>query len=298
MSSLVVDGLRYALRTGGDGPPVLLLHGFTGRGSDWARFLPALRRRHRTIAVDLPGHGRSETASDPTRHGLDRMAADLAAFLRALDAVPAAVLGYSMGARVALRLALDHPRVVERLVLESPSAGIADATERARRRARDEALALLVERAGIAAFVDAWQAQPLFASQAALSPSARANLRRRRLANRPAGLAASLRWAGQGTMTPLHDRLGEIGVPTLVIAGGLDPTGLARARAIAAAIPDARLAIIDEAGHTPHLERPSAFRRLIVDFLDRTPGSDASPAPAPSPGPAPAAPTPMRRRPQ
>ena len=282
MSSLVVDGLRLAVRTGGDGPPVLLLHGFTGRGSDWARFLPALRRRHRTIAVDLPGHGRSETPADPARHGLERIAADLATLLRALDAAPAAVLGYSMGARVALRLALDVPRVVERLVLESPSAGIADAVERARRRARDEALARLLEGEGIVAFVDAWQAQPLFASQAALSPSARANLRRRRLANRPAGLAASLRWAGQGTMVPLHDRLGEIRVPTLIIAGGLDPTGLARARAIAAAIPDARLAIVDEAGHAPHLERPAVFRRLIVDFLDRPPGADAGPAPAPS----------------
>lgn len=282
MSSLVVDGLRYALQTGGDGPPILLLHGFTGRGSDWARFLPAFRRRHRTITVDLPGHGRSEAPADPARHGLERIAADLATLLRALDAAPAAVLGYSMGARVALRLALDQPRVVERLVLESPSAGIADAVERARRRARDEALARLLEGEGTVAFVDAWQAQPLFASQAALGPSVRANLRRRRLANRPAGLAASLRGAGQGTMEPLHDRLGEIRVPTLIIAGRLDPTGLKRASEIAAAIPAARLAIVDQAGHAPHLERPAPFRRLVVDFLDRPPGADAGPAPAPS----------------
>lgn len=282
MSSLVVDGLRYAYQVGGYGPPILLLHGFTGRGSDWARFLPALRRRHRTIAVDLPGHGRSETPADPARHRLEQIAADLATILRTLDAAPAAVVGYSMGARVALRLALDAPGVVERLVLESPSAGIADAAERVRRQARDEALARLLEGEGIAAFVDAWQAQPLFASQAALAPSARANLRRRRLANRPAGLAASLRGAGQGTMAPLHDRLGEIRVPTLIIAGALDPTGLARARAIAAAIPDARLAIVDEAGHAPHLERPAAFRRLIVDSMDQPPGADAGPAPAPS----------------
>ncbi len=308
MSSLVVDGLRLAFRIGGDGPPILLLHGFTGRGSDWARFLPALRRRHRTIVVDLPGHGRSGAPPDPARHGLEPTAADLAALLRTLDAVPAAVLGYSMGARVALRLALDHPLVVERLVLESPSAGIADPAERARRRARDEALARLVEQDGIGAFVDAWEAQPLFASQAGLSPSVRADLRRRRLANRPAGLAASLRWAGQGTMTPVHERLGEISVPALVIAGVLDPAGLARATAIAAAIHGARLATIDEAGHAPHLERPEAFRRLIVGFLDGTPGSSASPAPARAPAPAPAlapipaaapaVPAPKRRRPQ
>ena len=310
MSSLVVDGLRLAVRIGGDGPPILLLHGFTGRGSDWARFLPALRRRHRTIVVDLPGHGRSGTPPDPARHGLERTAADLAALLRTLDAVPAAVLGYSMGARVALRLALDHPLVVERLVLESPSAGIADPAERARRRVRDEALGRLVEQDGISAFVDAWEAQPLFASQAGLSPAVRADLRRRRLGNRPAGLAASLRWAGQGTMTPLHERLGEIRVPALVIAGGLDPAGLARAAAIAAAIHGARLATVDEAGHAPHLERPEAFRRLIVGFLDGAPGSNASPAPARAPAPvpasalapipaaAPASPAPKRRRPQ
>lgn len=281
MSSLAIDGLRYALQTGGHGAPILLLHGFTGRGSDWARLVPVLRRTHRTIAVDLPGHGRSEAPADPARHGLERIAADLATLLRTLGAVPAAVLGYSMGARVALRLALDAPGVVERLVLESPSAGIADPAERARRRARDEALARLLERDGIAAFVDAWQAQPLFASQAALRPSVRATVRRRRLANRPAGLAASLRGAGQGTMTPLHDRLGEIRVPALIIAGALDPTGLARARVIAAAIPDARLAIVEGAGHAPHLERPAIVRQLIVDFLDRPPGADAGLTPAP-----------------
>ena len=302
MSSLVIDGLRYALQTGGDGPPILLLHGFTGRGSDWARFLPVLRRGHRTIAVDLPGHGRSEAPADPARGGLERIAADLATLLGVLDAVPAAVVGYSMGARVALRLVLDAPRVVERLVLESPSAGILDAAERARRQARDEALARFLEGEGIAAFLDAWLAQPLFASQAALPASTRANLRRRRLGNLPAGLAASLRGAGQGTMAPLHDRLGEIRVPTLIIAGRLDPAGLERARAIAAAIPDARLAVVERAGHAPHLERPALFRRLVVDFLDRPPGADAGRAPdvgrAPDAGRAPARSRPAHLQPR
>ena len=120
---------------------------------------------------------------------------------------------------------------------------------------------------GIEAFVAEWEAQPIFATQLALPPARAARIRRIRLANRPAGLAASLRGAGQGTMEPLGDRLAEVSARTLVIAGALDDIGRPRAEAVAAGIPGARLAVIDGSGHTPHDERPAAFRRLALDFL-------------------------------
>ena len=74
-------------------------------------------------------------------------------------------------------------------------------------------------------------------------------------------------------MEPLHDRLAEVRAPTLVIAGALDPTGCDRAAAIAAGIPGARLAVVADAGHTPHLETPSTFRSLAIDFLKEDPAA-------------------------
>ena len=104
--------------------------------------------------------------------------------------------------------------------------------------------------------MDEWERQPVFASHRQLPAATAARLRSERLRNRPAGLAASLRGAGQGVMAPLHDRLGEVRAPTLVIAGALDPAGCARAEAVAAGIPDARFEVLAGAGHTPHLETP------------------------------------------
>src|SRR3954449_6198310 len=96
----------------------------------------------------------------------------------------------------------------------------------------------------------------------------RARLHADRLRNRPAGLATSLRAAGQGAMEPLEDRLLRGVAPTLVIAGALDAAGRARATDITARIPGARLAIVENAGHTPHLETPVRFRTLAAHFLE------------------------------
>jgi 2-succinyl-6-hydroxy-2,4-cyclohexadiene-1-carboxylate synthase len=274
VTRIAEDGARYEVRAGGDGPAVLLLHGFTGRGADWAPFLPALRRRSRAIVVDLLGHGSSDAPADPYRHALERQAADLAAILRELGAAPAAVVGYSFGARVALQLAVDRPDVVRALVLESPTAGIADPAERALRVTADEDLADSIERDGIEAFVDTWwETSPVFASERGLSPATRARFRAGRLRNRPEGLATSLRGAGQGAMTPLHPRLPAIAVPTLVVAGALDPAGAARARAVADAVPGARLEILAGVGHAAHRESAASFRRLVLDYLQEVPAA-------------------------
>ncbi len=266
---MMVDGLRWEVRVAGPAGarPVLLLHGFTGRGTAWGGHAAAFRHAGlRTISVDLPGHGRSGTPGDPARITVERTADDLATILAALHATPASVLGYSLGARIALRLAVAHPEAVARLVLESPSAGIEDTEARETRRRADDDLAASIERDGIAAFVDRWEHGPVFATHAPLDPRTAARQRAIRLANRPDGLAASLRAAGQGAMTPLHDRLAAVTAPTLAIAGSLDPAR-PRAEQVAAGIPAARLAVIDGTGHTPHLERPAAFRRLALEFL-------------------------------
>lgn len=268
MTSVEVNGVQLAYDMVGEGPPLLLLHGFTGSAGTWSMLLPALAERHRVIAPDLLGHGRSEAVREPRRYGLDRQADDLAALLSTLGAASADVVGYSMGGRIALRLALDHPKRVERLVLESASPGIADTMARERRAADDEALAVALERDGIEAFVDAWEQQALFASHADLSSEARARLRHERTANDALALAASLRGAGQGAMKPVGGVVPRLHVPALIIAGLLDDAGLRYARSMAESMPEARLEVVDGAAHTPHLERPIAFEALLTSFLD------------------------------
>jgi 2-succinyl-6-hydroxy-2,4-cyclohexadiene-1-carboxylate synthase len=272
--SVDVAGLRWAVRAAGSGPALLLLHGFTGSGRSWEGGLAeaASDSGFRVIAPDLPGHGGTAWRAggagpdEPSRAAIERVADDLAELLRVLGHDRAHVVGYSMGARVALRLAISHPAHVRSLVLEAPSAGIEDAAERAARRAADDALARALERDGIESFVDAWERTPVLAGETRLGPVTRAALREIRLSYDPAGLAASLRAAGQGAMEPLHGRLAEVTAPTLVVVGADDPVR-DRAAAVAAGVPGARLTVIEGAAHAPHLEAPDAFCRLVLDFL-------------------------------
>ena len=264
------DGTTYEVRVGGRrGPSVLLLHGFTGRGADWSPFLPAIQKTCRTVVVDLLGHGRSAAPADPARHAIERQAADLAEILRRLDVAPLFVVGYSMGARVALRLAITEPTLVRGLILESPSAGIADPRERATRTAADAQLADQLERDGLEAFLDAWEALPLFAPERRLPAAIQERIRRDRRRNRPDGLAASLRGAGQGSMEPLFDRLRSVRCPTVVVTGALDTAGVERAVSVARRVPSVRMLILPDRGHAPHRESPARFRRLLVDQLTK-----------------------------
>ena len=225
LSAVHVDGLRWEVRVRGAGTAAAAAPRLHRARHELGRARDRLRRAFRVVVVDLPGHGRTGVAARPAsyerRAHRGRPGRDPPPARRR----PADVVGYSLGARIALRLAVAHPDVVGRLVLESPSAGIEDSHDRAARRAADEAMAEGIERDGIEAFVAAWEAQPIFASQSALPAARAARIRAIRLANRPDGLAASLRGAGQGAMEPLVDRLGEVRAPTLVIAGALDDRG-------------------------------------------------------------------------
>lgn len=264
----VGDGLHLHVVSSGHGAPVLMLHGFTGSSETWAPLREALGARFATLAVDLPGHGRSGAPEDPGRYALGRLAGDIARVLDAFGVERAAVLGYSLGARAALRFALDHPARVAALVLESVSPGIVDPGERAARLASDTVLADAIEREGVARFVDLWEQWPLFATQAALPEATRARLRAQRLANRSRGLANTLRGAGAGAEEPVLDQLATLSAPTLVIAGALDTKYVALGKLVERLMPRARLSVVEAAGHAVHLEQPTAFAALVADFLD------------------------------
>lgn len=244
-----------------------MLHGFTGSTETWASLRAVAEQTHQVIAIDLPGHGNSSAPNDPACYALTRFADDLSRVLDELSIDRTAVLGYSMGGRAALQFALAHPGRVTGLILESMSPGIVDPSERARRRRSDDALADAIESDGIEAFVNRWERLPIWGSQQSVSAEARDRLRAQRLENRQEGLANSLRGAGAGCDEPVHGRLAEIEVPTLLIVGALDSKYVELATAMQKAMSNARLNIIPEAGHAAHFEQPDAFASAVMAFL-------------------------------
>jgi len=261
------EGVALFVEAEGSGPPVVLLHGFTGSGRTLARTARDLRPAFRTIRVDLVGHGRSDAPSDPTAYSMEACAAQVAGAIAATCREPAHLVGYSMGGRAALALAAWHPNRVRSAILVGARAGIPQAAARDERRRRDDALAGALERDGLAAFVDRWMALPLFAGQARLGPGFRAQAREERMRQLPAGLAASLRGMGAGAQPPLFERLAAIRIPVLVVVGEADAPFADVARDLVDRLPDARLARIPAAGHAAHIEEPEAFARLARDFL-------------------------------
>jgi 2-succinyl-6-hydroxy-2,4-cyclohexadiene-1-carboxylate synthase len=245
----------------GAGPPLVLAHGFTQTGLVWGGLAADLAVDHELVLVDLPGHG----GSSDVRADLWRGAALLGEAGGRAD-----YLGYSMGARFCLHLALSRPELVRRLVLVSGTAGIDDAGERAARRAADEALARRLDPGdggppedSVETFVDRWVAGPMFGPV----PDA-VNGTDERKRNTAAGLASSLRLAGTGTQHPLWDRLGELDLPVLIVTGGRDAKFTELGRRLGAALgPKARRVVIDDAGHAPHLQRPDTVAAAVRAFL-------------------------------
>lgn len=262
-----VNGLRLNIEGSGDGAPLLLLHGFTGSSRSllsFARSWPG----YSTLAIDLIGHGESDSPRDAGRYTIDACIEDLTALIDVLGLGKVTLLGYSMGGRVALRFALKRPNLLQALILESASRGIEDEAERQARRASDESLALALERDGLEAFINYWERIPLWVSQASLPAEKRAALREQRLRNSVTGLANSLRGMGAGADPFVTDaELAALNIPTLLLAGALDGKYRDLAFEMGRVLPNASVRIIENAGHAAHFEQPVAFAAAVSEFL-------------------------------
>jgi 2-succinyl-6-hydroxy-2,4-cyclohexadiene-1-carboxylate synthase len=239
--------------------PVALIHGFTNTGACWAPVAAALGARFDVLAPDLRGHG---AASGARPIGLPECANDIVA------AAPERFVlgGYSMGGRVALHLALAHPRRVEALVLIGTTPGIADPVEREARAAQDDALAQDIEGSPIEAFAERWGRNRLFKGQAPeVAEAARAD----RLRNDPAGLAAALRGLGQGACEPVWNRLPELRMPVALVVGERDAKYRKLAERMAVALPRAELLAVPATGHAVHLEAPAIVAQAIGQAASR-----------------------------
>ncbi len=249
----------------GDGEPsVMMLHGFTLTGM---MFEPIADRTALSIhAPDLPGHGK--TTIEPT---FDEVVKSLALYLQHHGPMP--IIGYSLGGRIGVQVALDHPDLVPLLVLISTSFGIEDPQARADRADRETALAQSIRKGTIEGFIDRWLTHPV-AAPCGLDPATSTWDRSVRLENTVEGLAAALEGLGQGQQDWLGDVAQSLPMHVISVTGSRDATYSALAAAwCAAAAPDGPSrchVVVPRAGHNLIVEQPDHIAPLIEDLL--TPG--------------------------
>ena len=242
----------YHESSGNGSRKICLVHGFTQTGKSWTQAANAIANTTCTF-IDAPDHGESQGTSLTLQESGDAIAKV------AQDMV---LVGYSMGARMALHAAIQHPQSMTGLVLVSGTPGIEDESERAARVQTDDALAQHIEAVGTSVFIEEWIRQPLFANSEFGDDEIRDRCR-----NTAASLANSLRTCGTGQQEPLWSRLHEIDIPVLLIAGSQDAKFTAIATRMHELIPQSTLSILDKAGHNAHLDQPIAFGESINLWL-------------------------------
>jgi 2-succinyl-6-hydroxy-2,4-cyclohexadiene-1-carboxylate synthase len=241
---------------------VTLLHGFTLGGASWDDLVSRLPEGWRFIAPDLRGHGRARVAPCT----MDDCAADLVALWDRLGVDRSHVVGYSMGGRLALHVAVNLPERTRSLLTIGAHAGLTGDARESRKR-RDEELAERIDTAGLETFVHYWESLPMWAGVARRGAGFVAGLHALRMSNTPAGLAASLRDMGAGAMEPLWDRLETIRVPSTFVAGEHDLAFVDAALRMAEHVSDWRFRTVPDSGHAAQFEKPDETAAILADHL-------------------------------
>lgn len=256
-------------------PPVVFLHGFLGRGEDWKTTVKSLAKSHHCLCPDLPGHGKTTVADGPPEgYTMDKVANGLLAHLDACGIDRAGLVGYSMGGRLALRLALECPERFPVAVIESASPGLKTEAEQDTRREHDFALAhqleaMAKESTAFREFLDTWYAQPIFVSLQAHEGLVARLVDDRFSHNRPETLAAALRGMSVGVQESLWKRLTQYRTPTLFVTGEEDRKYRQLGEEMSAASEAIALEVMADCGHNVHLENPEGYTTLIEHFLGR-----------------------------
>lgn len=246
----------------GTGPTVVLAHGFAGSARNFRPQARALRDRYRVVRFDARGHARSAAPDDAAAYTPATFVGDLGRVLDGVGAERAVVGGLSMGAGTALRFALANPERVQALVLAGFPPG-PDVAGSFTAHARD--FADVIEREGL----EAAGARFVWGPGSGLDPAAARLVRQGFLEHPPHGLAHTLRGviAAQPSVPELAPALAHLALPALVVVGDADRLSLTPSRALAAALPNARLVVVEGAGHVVNLARPEAFDAAVADFL-------------------------------
>lgn len=250
-------------------PAVLFLHGFMGSSGDWAEAAGSLDGRAFAVAVDLPGHGASVGLS-PETYTVEGVARAIIRVMDDLRVQKASLVGYSMGGRLALYLALRHPERFTRLLLESASPGLQCERERAARRDADEERARRLDSGDFEMFLRDWYRQPVFEPLARDEKLLQGTIEARRR-NDPVELAWSLRGMGTGVQPSLWGELAGLRVPALAVTGELDGKFVGISRRMSGISQKVHDIIVPGVGHNVRAEAPRAYSALLRSFFDADP---------------------------
>ena len=207
------------------------------------------------VCLDAPGHGNNTNGV----RSLSQSADDIVAAMQ-----PGILIGYSMGARMALHVALRHPQMVSQLVLISGTPGLVTQAERSARLQSDNELADHIEKIGTPAFIDEWLALPIFSGL-----SDQTNQRNDRIRNTAKGLADSLRFAGTGTQEPQWPNLHQLSMPVLLMVGELDVKFTTIAKDMQQLLQSSEMKVVPNVGHTVHLEDPATTGHILDSIILR-----------------------------
>ena len=250
MPTLTRDGVDLYYEVHGDGPALLLSHGYGATSQMWRGQVEALSKAHKLIIWDMRGHGASDSPDDPTAYGEAATVADMAALLDEAGAERAIIGGLSLGGYMSLAFHLAHPMRVRALLIIDTGPGYRKDEAREGWNARALRTAARFEAEGLATL-------------------ARAGVETRVGAHRSAeGLALAARGMLTQRDSRVIDNLPAIAVPTLVVVGADDTPFLAASDYMAAKIPGAKKVVIPNAGHAANIDQPEAFNGAVLEFLD------------------------------
>jgi pimeloyl-ACP methyl ester carboxylesterase len=249
MAFLTREGVKIYYETHGEGPVILLSHGYSATSQMWRGQIKALSARHKLVTWDMRGHGQSDYPADQAQYSETATVADMAAILDAVGAKTAIVGGLSLGGYMSLAFYVKHPERVHALLIIDTGPGFKK--DEAREGWNKNALntATRFEREGLG------QLQSGSAERATAS-------------HRDAtGLARAARGMLTQRDATVMNALPNIKVPSLVVIGDKDTPFLAAADYMTAKIPGAEKAVIKDAGHASNIDQPSQFNDALVGFL-------------------------------
>lgn len=248
MAFLDRDGVRIHYESEGEGPAILLSHGYGATAAMWDGQVSHLASRWKVIRWDFRGHGRSDYPEDQAEYSEAKTVDDMAAVLDACRVEQAIVGGLSLGGYMSLAFYRAHPGRVRALMLFDTGPGFKKDAAREAWNVRAEDRARRLETEGAAA---------LSKSSEVLASRHRDTL----------GLARAARGMLAQRDGRVIESLPAVAVPTLVLVGSRDEPFLAATDYMASKIPGARKAVIPDAGHAANLDQPAAFNAAVDDFL-------------------------------
>ena len=236
-----------------------------GNSQVFKEVIALLGNRFSYLIVDLPGHGQTKVTGKDDLYNMQNTAQALIELLDKLAIKKCFLLGYSMGGRLALYLALHFPQYFSKVVLESASPGLKTETQRTQRVNQDLKLAQQLESTDFELFLTKWYYNPLFAS---LKKNPQfSELLAKRLQNNPLELARSLRNLSTGLQSSLWEKLPDNKIPMLLLAGELDRKFVEINTEMANLYDRIQLTIVADCGHNIHFENPVQFTNIVRDFL-------------------------------